>query len=179
MWSVACWGSPTVHRRNIDRTLYSPGGNTAISEHNRTGQIGNTPLPPNKANWETTRHCEGSEIGPPPLLGPLCELLSPSQLHPLQHKLHPQQVVDRLQQQHHQQPRLLQVPGVSQFLSRVYNHVRPEQPELQHLAQAYSSHESKELAAQTTTEKERTQKFLVPCIQFGGSWWSGGSCRDQ
>ncbi|KAM7401587.1 hypothetical protein PAMP_016892 [Pampus punctatissimus] len=50
--------------------------------------------------------------------------------------------------------------GVGQFLSRVYDHVRPQQPELQHPAPAYSSHESKKLAAQTATEKERTQKLL-------------------
>lgn len=56
MWSIARWRSPAVHRWDIYRTLYSPGGNTAISEHNRTGEIRNTPLPSNKANWETARH---------------------------------------------------------------------------------------------------------------------------
>ncbi|TMS19846.1 Glutamate receptor-interacting protein 2 [Larimichthys crocea] len=59
MRSIACRGSPAVHRRDIDRTLYGPGGNTAISEHNRTGEIRNTALASNEANWETalTQHC--------------------------------------------------------------------------------------------------------------------------
>lgn len=39
---------------------------------------------------------EGSEVRPPALLGPLCELLSSAKLNPQQHKLHAQQVVDCL-----------------------------------------------------------------------------------
>lgn len=56
MWSSARWRSPAVHRRHVDGTLHGPGGNAAISEHHRTGEIRNAPLPSNEANWKAPRH---------------------------------------------------------------------------------------------------------------------------
>lgn len=53
----------------------------------------------------------------------------------------------------------LRSSGISQLLSRLYDNIRTQQPELQHPAPAGGSHEPQELAAQTTTEEERPQKL--------------------
>lgn len=53
MWSIACWGSPAVHRWHIHRTLYCSGGNTAVSKHHRSGQDGSTSLAAEETEWET------------------------------------------------------------------------------------------------------------------------------
>lgn len=68
MWSFAWWWSPAVHRRDVDRTLYSPGGHTATREHNWAGEIRDPPLPSNQADWETARHRWVSTTSSNPLL---------------------------------------------------------------------------------------------------------------